>query len=464
MKQLLGWVHRLGEAFLDLEQDEPVAPYVPPERLARQLELSLPETGRPIEEVMEHLGRILSATPRTASRRFFNQLYGGRDAAGTAAEMLTALTNTSMYTYKVAGPHVLIERELVRRMSELVWGEAGEGIFAPGGSLCILTAMLVARNEAEPAAGDLGLRHGVFRVYASAEAHYSVRRAAGLLGIGRRNLVSVATDSRGRMDPDALRAAIRADRQRGFRPMMICATSGTTVLGAFDPLDPIADVAEAEQVWLHVDGALGGSVLLSDRHRHLLEGRQRCDSFSWNPHKMLGVPLSCSVVLLRRPGMLARHLEEPAEYLFQSERDEYNPGKQSLQCGRRNDALKLWAAWQHHGTRGLGERVDRLFELAGYAADRVRQDPELELAATPQSVAVCFEVRGQASEAICDWLYRRGRMMIGYGSVGGRRVIRLVCIDPDLGREDIDTFFAEVKAAARALAQESPALATATGT
>ncbi len=140
-----------------------------------------------------------------------------------------------MYTYKVAGPQVLVEREVLARMAAAVGFEGGEGAISPGGSLGNLTAILIARNEALRDARERGLRGERLTCYTSAEAHYSIRKSAGILGLGRRAVRPVRTDRQGRMRPDGLREAIAADRAAGRRPLAVNATAGTTVAGAFDP-------------------------------------------------------------------------------------------------------------------------------------------------------------------------------------------------------------------------------------
>jgi len=436
---------------LDREHQLPVDHHRSPEVLREELGLALGAEARSLHEVVCKLRRILAMTPSSASPRYLNQLFGGRDAVAMLAEMLTPLTNTSLYTYKVAGPHVLIEREVVGRMAEKVGYRDGEGLLSAGGSVSNLLAMMIARNEASDGAREEGLRGPRLTVYTSAASHYSIRKSAGVLGLGRRNVRDVPTDRRGRMDVDALRQAIRDDRARGFRPLMVNATAGTTVLGAFDPLPDIAAVAREEGLWMHVDGALGGSFLLCESVRRLLDGSELSDSFTWDAHKMMGVPLSCSAILLRRRGLLQKHLDETADYLFQAHTDELNPGTRSLQCGRRNDALKLWAAWQFHGDRGYDERLRRVVGLARHAAQRIRDDPELDLVSWPESINVCFEVRGTPSGEICERLDREGRLLIGHGRVDGRCAIRLVCVNPDLTEGDIDNALEEIKQAARAL-------------
>jgi len=286
---------------------------------------------------------------------------------------------------------------------------------------------------ADPDARERGPGGPRLVAYTSAEGHYSLQKNAGLAGLGRRSVRAIQVDERGRMSVPALLEAIEADRRARHRPFLVNATAGTTVRGAFDPIARIAAVSRGEGLWLHVDGAFGGTLLLSPEHRHRLAGCERADSFAWDPHKMMGIPLQSSVLLVSRPGLLSACLDENAEYLFQSDPDELNPGRRSLQCGRPNDALKLWAAWQRLGDRGWAERVGRQVALARRAARLVDADPELLLVEEPASVNVCFEVRGRASDDVCERLDRDGRLKIGYGIVAGRRVIRLVCVNPDLG-------------------------------
>jgi glutamate/tyrosine decarboxylase-like PLP-dependent enzyme len=432
-------------------EDSPPTPRREPEALLRDLPLSLPRQGAPAGEVVRRLAQVIEATPSSSSRRFFSQLFGGRDLAATMADMVTAVTNSSMYTFKAAGVQVLIEREIIGKLAGMVGFAGGDGIFAPGGSMSNLAAMMVAREEMLPGTRDEGVgpagSGGAPVVYASSEAHYSIVKAMNILGLGRRNLRKISVDSAGRMMPDELGRAIRADIARGLRPIMIVATAGTTVQGAFDPLPELADIAREHDLWLHVDGAFGASVLLSERHRHLMRGCELADSVVWDAHKVLGAPLTCSVALTKRRGLFERHIGEAADYLFQADDDELNPGTRSLQCGRRNDALKLWCAWQAHGDEGYAQRIDRLFEQAALVRSIVEEDPALILSCPPQSLTVCFEVAGRSSVEICERLDREGTLKISYGIVAGRAVVRMVCVNPDLADDDLREAMAVIKAA-----------------
>lgn len=419
-----------------------------PRALRARLRLELGGSGRSAEAVWSDLARVLATTPATSSWRFQNQLFGGREPTAVAAEVVATVANVSMYTFKAAGAQVLLEDELIRHMAaHAALGDA-EGTFTPGGSIANLVGLLLARDARWPMARDHGIGPRRGAIYASAESHYSIQKAATVLGLGRSAVRSVAVDARGCMDPAALRSAMESDRRTGIEALAVVATAGTTVRGAFDPVDELADVANAHGAWLHVDGALGGSLLPSPRQRWRLQGVERADSLSWNPHKLMGVGLQSSVLLVRHRGLLARSLDQSADYLFQTHADEFDPGHRSLQCGRRNDALRLWATWRRLGDDGVAARVDRLVELAAAAAARIAAEPAFELVEPPASVNVCFRVRGVDPSVLCERLYRAGRLSIGHGLAGGTRVMRLPCVDPDLGEDGVAAVLAEIARAA----------------
>jgi sulfinoalanine decarboxylase/sulfinoalanine decarboxylase/aspartate 1-decarboxylase len=444
-------VAELVREHLARERKIPVRRPRDPESLPEDLDLALSEDGLPLAAVVQRLHGILAATPSTATPRFFNQLFAGRDGAAVLGDVLATVLNNSMYTYKVAGVHVLIELELVRRMGAMVGFSDPEGVFTPGGSLSNLCGMQIARNEALEGTNDSGLTGRALRVYTSADSHYSVRKAAALLGIGRDNVIRIPVDDRGRMLPQALREAVRKDREAGHLPMMINATAGTTVLGAFDPLDALADIAEAEDLWLHVDAAFGGSLLFHPGFEDHFEGIDRADSVAWDAHKMMGVPLTCSVVLVRHKGLLTKHLNETASYLFQDDTDDLNPGTRSLQCGRRNDVLKLWTAWKTHGDSGYRRRMEKLRSLALYARGLVKAHPNLVLVREPESLNLCFRVRGVNADRLCTALNQQGKAMVGHAIVDDEPVVRPAFLDPTVTRAHIDAFFDAIHAVAAEL-------------
>ncbi|MEO1584098.1 MAG: pyridoxal-dependent decarboxylase [Planctomycetota bacterium] len=438
----------LVEEILAAERAEPVKPTPDPASAVRDLGLAIPTVGLGDRAAIDALRRVMLATPTTAGPAFFNQLFGGREPVATVAEIAKAVVNSSMYTYKAAGVQVLLEQQLIDHMLAFAGWEGGDGLFTPGGSMSNMAAMIIGRNEMIEGARERGLTDahaGPLGVYVSEESHYSVRKSAGMIGLGRDSVRFIDADARGKLIPAKLNEAIERDLAEGIRPVMIIATSGTTVMGAFDPIGPLADISERHGLWLHVDGAFGGTALLSPEHRHLMSGLDRADSFTWDAHKMMGVPLVSSVCLTREPGLTTKHFDESASYLFQQDSDDLNPGTRSIQCGRPNEAIKLWALWQSLGDEGYAARTNRQMQLAAYAADLVRSSDDMVLSVEPEWVTICFEVRGKPSDAICEALDEQQLAKLGFGIVKGRRVIRLVTVNPHVTEADLDRLFETIR-------------------
>src|SRR5690606_27847128 len=196
-------------------------------------------------------------------------------------------------------------------------------------------------------------------------AHYAVARAAGAMGLGLRNVVTVPS-SRQRMDVAALGRTLGELEAAGRRVMAVVATAGSTATGSFDDLPAIADLCDARDLWLHVDGAHGASALLSPTRRGLVRGLERARSLAWDPHKMLLLPLSAGMVLVRDESVLGTAFAQQAPYLFHATSGErsWDMGPRSFQCSRRGDVLKLWVALQRYGADGLGLLFDRLCDGA----------------------------------------------------------------------------------------------------
>ncbi len=462
---LLGEAARIAAEYLEEHGDRslPVTRILAPDELERRLKPAIPREGRGLEPLLDDLRGILRYSVRTGSPRFFNQLFGGFQPAALLGEWMAAVANTSMYTYEAAPVGTVLEKAVIDKMNALAGFRAGDGILAPGGSLSNLMAVLAARQRAFPSVKEEGLPAGVRPVlFLSEEAHYSLTRAAIVSGLGSRGAIPVAADDAGRMVPAALEEAIARERKAGRQPFLVAATAGTTVCGAFDPLPEIGAVARREGLWFHVDGSSGASVLLSPRHAPLVAGIEQADSVTWNPHKMMGVPLSCSALLMREKGRLEEAFSMQADYLFhEGGFSAWDTGKKTIQCGRRLDALKLWLAWQALGDDGMRRRIDRLFELSEWFQKRMESDPGFELVRKPQATNICFrwlpehiralppgpERRRKAHRftlALRDRLIRSGKFMINYATLDGAAVLRLVLLNPATTEEDLECFAAAI--------------------
>ena len=281
-----------------------------------------------------------------------------------------SVTNQVMAVYEMGPWASAVELAMVRELGEAIgWApDTFAGTITHGGSLANLTALLTARNVAVGDAWDHGLagdgRQPV--LLAHAEAHYSVARAAGILGLGSRQTVRVGLDERGRMDPQQLDAELTRLRAEHRPVVAVVACACATPIGAFDPLEEIAAVCRHHGVWLHVDAAHGGAALLSDRHRRLLAGIEQADSVVWDAHKMLFVPSLCAFVLYRDKRHIFDAFQQDAPYLFDPAAPglaDYDSGVRSVECTKRAAAFGLWGVWSLFGRQLFADMVDVTFAL-----------------------------------------------------------------------------------------------------
>lgn len=447
---------------------EKVCEWKEPEELKQLLDLELQSHGEAQEKILERCRAVIHYSVKTGHPRFFNQLFSGLDPHALAGRIITESLNTSQYTYEIAPVFVLMEEEVLKKLRALVGWSSGDGVFCPGGSISNMYAMNLARYQRYPECKQRGLRAlPPLAIFTSEECHYSINKGAAFLGLGTDSVRVVKADERGKMIPEDLERQINLAEAEGAVPFLVSATSGTTVLGAFDPLNAIADVCQRHGLWLHVDAAWGGSVLLSQTHRHLLDGIQRADSVAWNPHKLLGAGLQCSALLLHdTSNLLKRCHESQASYLFQQDKFydvALDTGDKVVQCGRRVDCLKLWLLWKAQGGRGLEQRIDRAFTLAQYLVEEIKKQEGFELVMEPEFVNVCFwfvppSLRGkqesldysqklsQVAPVLKERMVKAGSMMIGYQPHGARgNFFRMIVANPMLTHADIDFLFKELE-------------------
>lgn len=441
MKESLKIFNAITEALLADEAHKPVADFVPADTLFQELDLDLQEDPISEAELTDALQDLVFKTPRTATNAFFNQLFGGRNEKAVLGDLLAVMLNNSMYTYKAAGPQIGVEKVILRKVCDLIgWDDNSNGTFATGGSMTNFMGMLMARDAKNENIPQEGVQQKM-TIYTSAESHYSTPKNAAFSGIGRDNVRYIGVDAYGKMDTNELEASIKNDLENGFTPTMVNATAGTTVLGAFDDISAISEVCRRHDVWLHVDGAYCGSVLFSKKYKHLIEGIEKVDSFSFNAHKMIGTPLTCSIIVVKDKRHLYDSFSNDASYLYQTDHDEFNLGKTSLQCGRRNDALKFWTLWKNVGTKGLEDIVDKQFELANTARDYTNNHPDYTVYSYDDSISICFNYKNIPARDICTLLYENSELLVGYGSFGNDEFIRLVTINVQNDPQDILNFF-----------------------
>ncbi len=442
MEKDLALFNKLASLLLKKEEEEAVVKPIQPEALYNKLDISL--NAAPAAEAFfeETLTELVLSTPRTATRLFFNQLFGGRNSKATLGDLLAVLLNNSMYTYKVAGPQVGIEKEILHRVCDLIgYPKDSDGTFAPGGSMSNFMAMLMARDAFNESIKREGITQKL-TLYTSKESHYSIPKNAAFIGVGREQVRYIEANDNGQMIPEKLESQIAEDIINGFHPFFVNTTAGTTVLGAFDDIVSLSAICKKHAIWLHVDGAYCGSVIYSEKYKHLVNGLDQADSFSFNAHKMLSTPLSCSIIVSKHKKHLHDSFSNDAAYLYQTDGDDYNLGKTSIQCGRRNDALKLWTLWKSVGTEGLEKIVDHQFYLADVARTYIKSNSDYTLYSFDDSVSICFNYKNIPAQELCTALYESAELVIGFGAFHGVEFVRLVTVNAGNSKEDILELFA----------------------
>jgi len=414
--------------------------FVPPAELGERLGgLNIePEGTKDVDSLIEAVAKY---SVKTCHENFHNQLYAGSDAAGLAGQWLSDALNTNAHTYEVAPVFLIVERALIEyTIGKLGWKHGGDGITAPGGSLANMYGLMLARHNLYPEIKTKGITGSEVKplvIFTSEDSHYSVLKGANWMGIGTENVVKVKTDGAGRMIPDRLKEAILAAIDNGKVPLAVNATSGTTVLGAYDDLQSLAEVCQSfePKVWLHVDACWGGSAILSPKWEFLMKGVEHVDSLAWNPHKMIGAPLQSNIFVTQKPGLLAQCNSASASYLFQQDKFydvSYDTGDKSVQCGRKVDAFQVWFMLKTRGERYFCEAVENAFDQADYLASQVKLRDGFELVVDPHSCTnVCFrfipkklrdverneefwQKLSQVAPKIKEKLTIDGTLMIGY--------------------------------------------------
>ncbi|KAH1001029.1 hypothetical protein HUJ04_013291 [Dendroctonus ponderosae] len=365
-----------------------------PEELQGEFDFTLPQAGDSQDKLLQIMKNTVKFSVKTGHPYFINQLFSGLDPYGLAGQWLTDALNASVYTYEVAPVFTLMEQHVIKEVCKMVGPQWSDGIFCPGGSFGNGTAMNLARFHKFPQAKLKGcniLPRMV--VLASEECHYSTYKFAAFLGMGEDNVWPLKTDDVGQIVPEKVEEAIQAVLLEGAVPLMVVATLGTTVRGAFDPIHAIATICKKYEIWLHVDAAWGGGLLFSQKHRAKLNGIEAANSIVINPHKLLAVPQQCSMLLVTHPDILHRCHSRGAEYLFQKDKyydASYDLGDRYLQCGRKCDVFKFWIMWRAKGSCGFAKHIDTLMDLAEYFEQQVNARPDFVLVSKRQYVNVCF--------------------------------------------------------------------------
>ncbi|HEX8806874.1 MAG TPA: pyridoxal-dependent decarboxylase [Candidatus Aquilonibacter sp.] len=390
----------------------------------------------------EFVESILPYGSGNAHPRFFGWVQGAGTPTGVIADMLAATMNPN-----VGGRNhgaVYVERAVLWWFCELFGlGEAASGVLTVGASEANLIAVLIARTRA---LGTSVREHGITRDggrligYASSATHSCVRRAFEVSGLGSGSLRVLSTDSLHRIDPGALARAVAEDRAAGNRPFMLVGNAGTVDVGAIDPLEDLASFAQRENLWYHVDGALGAPALLSDALASRFRGIERADSIAFDFHKWLHVPYDAGCLLVRDGRLHRETFASTPNYLTRMPRGLASAHPWftdfTIDLSRGFRALKIWFTFKEHGAKGIGAAIETNLRQAQLLGDLIDADRDLELLAPVQLNIVCFRYRrddldenalDRFNDELVIALQESGEAVASSTTVGMHRAIRM-CI------------------------------------
>jgi glutamate/tyrosine decarboxylase-like PLP-dependent enzyme len=401
----------------------------------------LPENGEDADKVLDEIFReMVDKGFHVPSGNYFGLMNPTPTYIGVMAEALVAALNPQLATVKRSQLASKIEHETVRWIGERV-GRPGEfnGTFTSGGNEANFTGLALALAAKFPNAIEEGIASIGSQpvLYASDEAHHSIDKSAGLLGVGRKALRRIPVDENVQLDPLILERTIETDLASGKKPFCVVATTGTTNTGAVDDLVAIAEICQRYDLWLHVDGAYGGSAIFSDQHRSLLRGIEQADSITIDPHKWLAMPLAAGVILTCHPEMLERAFAVAAPYMPKAaESKGLDNSRISTQWTRRMNSLKLWLTLRVHGRKAYEEHIDRQLNLARGFASWIQASEHFELAARQILPIVAFRFKANLSQqnlaeahaSIVEEVTRDGRRWISETRVNGSSVLRMMVI------------------------------------
>jgi glutamate/tyrosine decarboxylase-like PLP-dependent enzyme len=426
-----------------------------------QLDDALPAKGGDFENLLKKFREtIIPFSRQNAHPRMFGYVQSPGTPLAAFADLLASTLNANLTAWRSAPAPVELERLTIDWIRQILGFDSGaSGLFVSGGSMANLAALAAAREAKSESLSRL-------RIYASSETHFSIAKAAALLGIGRENVREVAVDESFRIRTDDLVAKIAADLKEGDTPFCVVANAGTVNTGAVDPLAAIREIADRFQLWMHVDGSYGAFAILAPSAKELFAGLGRADSVALDPHKWLYLPVDVGCVIYRQPQVARAAFAHDAEYtrIIGQESDEafafwdYGP-----ELSRRFRALKVWMLLKGVGLYSLGEAIESNLACARHLESMVRASDDFEMVAPVGLSIFCFrhvprELRGESPNAIDAFnerllvaLQRDGSSYLSNTTLGGRFVLRGCALNYRTTLRDMEILLDDLRRVAKSL-------------
>ncbi len=442
-------VELIVEQFCNLK-NRPIFDYASPKRLDAIFSDSLPKDGIEWPELIKEIdNKVLKHSFYFGHPRYIGHMITQPSIPSIFLDALISALNQSLFLWEVGPSAAHLEREVIRWLCEIFgYNRESGGMFLAGGSVANLTALLIARNLFVSKGTDISR----LVAFCSEYSHFSIKKAANFAGLMEENLISVSSDTKGKMRPDDLERHIKDSLSSSRVPFFVVATAGTTISGAIDPIPDIHEVCKRYGLWLHVDAAHGGALIFSSKWGHLLNGINKADSIAFDPHKWLYNSIPCATILLKN-GSHLRHLLFKAPYVEEPEDEEGirpNQGEASIQGTRGFDALKLWASMKLIGTKGYEEIINHCVEMTHYLAFLIKKESSLELCSMPEMNILCFRCLSKDGDhdrlnlKVQKMLEAEGKAFLSITQFQGKEVLRAVILNHCTQKEDIDFILNEV--------------------
>ena len=407
------------------------------------------DADQPVEEFARLVKLMLSRGLNIHNPRYIGHQVPAPVPIAGLFDAVGSVTNQVMAIYEMGPWSTAVEHAMIDKLGTLIGWPSGQfsGLITHGGTLANLTALLTARNVALADAWEKGLSTQGNRpvLVAHAKSQYSVTRAVGILGLGTEQVVHAELDEKRRIDPRKLDETLRR-LGREKRPVVaVAACACATPIGAFDPLEEIAEVCRRHGVWLHVDAAHGGAACLSPRHKQLVAGLDQADSVVLDAHKMLFVPGLCAFVFYRNKDHRFEAFRQDAPYLFDPSAPglaEFDGGLKTVECTKRAAAFGLWGVWSMFGQQLFADMVDVTFELGGVLHEKLTRADDFHPLHEPQCNIVAFrhippQLRDATAETLGDFqldlrreVVRSGKFYIVPTKRDGIGALRTTIINP----------------------------------
>ena len=368
-------------------------PYSTPEKMLKKWPDNF--STEPTGNLADLIKRALSQSNHLHHPHYLGHQIAPSLPAAILCDMTSSLLNNSTAVFEMGPVSTVIEKSLINWMAKLVgFGADSDGFLTSGGTLGNITALLAARQIKT---GVDVWKKGVkaappLAVFVSEQAHYSIKRAGQIMGLGEEGVVLVPVDENYSMDINALEQKFQETINTGKKPFAIIASACTTATGSYDPLDHIADFCEKHNLWLHIDGAHGASALISSKYRDLLKGVERADSISWDAHKMLLMPAPITALIFRDGNNSYEAFSQKASYLFEkgAQSEWYNLALRTMECTKTMMGLKLYTSLSVYGTDFFSTYVTEMHDLTRQFGEMIENSSDFQLAMKPQSNIICF--------------------------------------------------------------------------